>query len=396
MSELQQKFVEQALDIWKVLLVSVAPVAGAILVALLLHYLVFLAAGKMASRTRGIADNSLVQHGRRPARLLFVLLAIFPVLPMADLSEGALATVRQFLSMGMTAAVGWLVVAFTGVIQDVVAAKHDITKADNLTARQIHTRVRVLRRLLVAAIVTVTACLILMSIPSIRQIGITLFASAGIAGLVAGMAARPALSNLIAGVQLALTEPIRLDDVVIVEGEWGWIEEIRPTYVVVRIWDLRRLIVPLSYFIEHPFQNWTRKTADILGTVFVYVDYTVPVDEVRKQLLRILEASGLWDKKVWNLQVTKSAEQTLELRALMSAPTSGKAWDLRCHVREELVKYLQREYPQSLPRIRAEIRQTDEKAAVPDKRPPPEVIRDGTSSFAASGKVAPSADSQGS
>jgi small-conductance mechanosensitive channel len=229
----------------------------------------------------------------------------------------------------------------------------------------------VLRRLLVAAIVTVTACLILMSIPSIRQIGITLFASAGIAGLVAGMAARPALSNLIAGVQLALTEPIRLDDVVIVEGEWGWIEEIRPTYVVVRIWDLRRLIVPLSYFIEHPFQNWTRKTADILGTVFVYVDYTVPVDAVREELHRILESTDLWDKKVWNLQVTKSAEQTLELRALMSAPTSGKAWDLRCHVREELVKYLQREYPHALPTVRAEIRQRHEELAASQERRPP-------------------------
>jgi small-conductance mechanosensitive channel len=273
--------------------------------------------------------------------------------------------------MGLTATVGWLAVAFTGVIQDVVSAKHDITQADNLAARQIHTRVRVLRRLLVAAIVTVTACLILMSIPSIRQIGITLFASAGIAGLVAGMAARPALSNLIAGVQLALTEPIRLDDVVIVEGEWGWIEEIRPTYVVVRIWDLRRLVVPLSYFIEHPFQNWTRRTADILGTVFVYVDYTVPVDEVREQLHRILKSSDLWDKKVWGLQVTKSSEQTLELRGLMSAPDSGKAWDLRCHVREELVKYLQREYPHSLPTVRAEIRQRHEEMAASQERRPP-------------------------
>ena len=394
MTELPQKIAVEALDVWQILLSSVAPLVAAVLVALLVHYVVFLVAGKMASRTKGTADNSFVEHGRRPARLLFVLLAIFPVLPMVDLPEDALTTVKQVLTMGMTAAVGWLAVAFTGVIQDVVAAKHDITQPDNLAARQIHTRVRVLRRLLVAVIVTVAACLILMSIPSIRQIGVTLFASAGIAGLVAGMAARPALSNLIAGVQLALTEPIRLDDVVIVEDEWGWIEEIRPTYVVVRIWDLRRLVVPLSYFIEHPFQNWTRTTAEILGTVFVYVDYTVPVDEVREQLHRILEASDLWDKKVWNLQVTKRTEQALELRALMSAPTSGKAWDLRCHVREELVKYLQREYPQSLPRIRAEIRQGDEKTAVPDKRPPPEVIRDATSSFAASGKVAPSADSQ--
>jgi len=380
MTEPQQKIVEEALgiwndllssDFWKILLSSVVPLVAAVLVALLVHYLVFLVAGKMASRTKGIADNAFVQHARRPARLLFVLLAIFSVLPMVDLPDGALDTIKQVLTLGLTATVGWLAVAFTGVIQDVVAAKHDITQADNLAARQIHTRVRVLRRLLVAAIITVTACLILMSIPSIRQIGITLFASAGIGGLVAGMAARPALSNLIAGVQLALTEPIRLDDVVIVEGEWGWIEEIRPTYVVVRIWDLRRLVVPLSYFIEHPFQNWTRKTADILGTVFVYVDYTVPVDEVRKQLLRILEASDLWDKKAWGLQVTKSAEQTLELRALMSAPDSGKAWDLRCHVREELVKYLQREYPHALPTVRAEIRQRHEEMAASQERRPP-------------------------
>ncbi len=364
MTELQQEIVEEALAIWEVLLASVAPFAGAILVALLVHYLVFLVAGKMAGRTRAITDNALVQHGRRPARLLFVLIAVFPVLPMAELSDGALATVKQVLSMGMTATVGWLAVGFTGVIQDVVAAKHDINQADNLEARQVHTRVRVLRRLLVAAIVIVTACLILMSIPSVRQIGITLFASAGIAGLVAGMAARPALSNLIAGVQLAITEPIRLDDVVIVEGEWGWIEEIRPTYVVVRIWDLRRLVVPLSHFIEHPFQNWTRRTADILGTVFIYVDYTVPVDEVRKQLLRILQTSDLWDEKVWGLQVTNSTEQTLELRALMSATDSGKAWDLRCYVREELVKYLQREHPQALPTVRAEIRQAHQDPAV--------------------------------
>ena len=370
MNELPRKIAEEAIDIWQILLSAVVPFAAAIVVALLIHYLVFLAAGKMANRTKGIVDNSFVRHGRRPARMLVVLLAVVVVLPMVDLPEGTMATIKQVLTMGFTAAVGWLAVAFTGVIQDVVAAKHDITKPDKLGPRQVHTRMRVLPRLLVAAIVTVTACLILMSIPSIRQIGITLFASAGIAGLVAGMAARPALSNLIAGVQLALTEPIRLDDVVIVEGEWGWIEEIRPTYVVVRIWDLRRLVVPLSYFIEHPFQNWTRRTADILGTVFVYVDYTVAVDKVRAQLLRILESSDLWDKKVWGLQVTKASEHTLELRALMSAPDSGKAWDLRCHVREELIGFLQREYPQALPKMRAELRKEPEMPMAPRKARP--------------------------
>jgi hypothetical protein len=169
------------------------------------------------------------------------------------------------------------------------------------------------------------------------------------------MAARPALSNLIAGLQLAMTQPIRIDDVVIVENEWGWIEEIRSTFVVVRIWDLRRLVVPLSYFLEHPFQNWTRTTSDILGTVFLYADYSVPVGAVREELHRVLQTSDLWDRKVWGLQVTDASEHTVELRALMSATTSGRAWDLRCYVREAMLDFLQREHPQSLPRVRAEL-----------------------------------------
>ncbi len=355
MNHLPSDLTGQALEIWHTLLATVLPMVLAVTLALVIHRVVFAAAGRVAERTPGIVDDAFVRHGRRPARLLFVLLAVFVALPMMRLPASAADTVKQLFTMGMTATVGWLAVAFTGVIQDVIAARYDVTRPDNLVARQIQTRVRVLRRLLVAAIVTVTACLILMAIPSIRQIGITLFASAGIAGLVAGIAARPALANLIAGVQLALTEPIRLDDVVIVEGEWGWVEEIRATYVVVRIWDLRRMVVPLSYFIEHPFQNWTRTTADILGSVFLHVDYTVPIDEVRAQLRRILEATDLWDKRVWGLQVTNSTDRTLELRALMSAANSGKAWDLRCHVREELVKFLQRTYPDALPKIRAEV-----------------------------------------
>jgi hypothetical protein len=211
----------------------------------------------------------------------------------------------------------------------------------------------------------------LMTFPAIRHIGITLFASAGVAGLVVGMAARSTLSNLFAGIQIALTEPIRIEDVVIVEGEWGWIEEIGTTYVVVRIWDLRRLVVPLSYFIEHPFQNWTRVTADLLGTVIVYADYTVPVEEVRAELHRILQASEMWDGKVWGLQVTDATEHTLQLRALMSAADSSIAWDLRCHVREKLVAFLQERHPHSLPRVRAEL----DKASPQQPAPTPETPR---------------------
>jgi small-conductance mechanosensitive channel len=163
------------------------------------------------------------------------------------------------------------------------------------------------------------------------------------------------VANLLAGLQLALTQPIRIDDVVIVEGEWGRIEEIRNTFVVVRIWDLRRLVVPLSHFIEKPFQNWTRVTADLLGTVFVHVDYTTPVEQVRSELKAILDTTPMWDGKVWNLQVTEASERTIQLRALMSAPDASTAWDLRCHVRERLLDYLQRAHPQALPRSRAEV-----------------------------------------
>jgi hypothetical protein len=222
-----------------------------------------------------------------------------------------------------------------------------------------------LRQVVVFLIVLITLAIMLMTFPSIRHLGESLFASAGLAALVAGLAARSTFSNLIAGVQIAFTQPMRLDDVVVIEGEWGWIEEIRTTYVVVRIWDLRRLIVPLSYFIEKPFQNWTRQTSNLLGTVFLYTDYTVPVEEVRQEFHRVLEASQMWDGKVWGLQVTNTSERTIELRALMSAPDGARAFDLRCYVREKLIAFMQQKYPESLPKTRAELRPDPAKTAGP-------------------------------
>jgi small-conductance mechanosensitive channel len=249
----------------------------------------------------------------------------------------------------------WLALSLTEVVDDIVSDRYKLDVADNLVARQIHTQIRVLRRIFIVVLSIVTLSIILMTFPSIRQVGTTIFASAGVAGIVIGMAARPTLSSLIAGVQIALTGPIRIDDVVIVENEWGWIEEISTTFVVVRIWDLRRLVLPLSYFIEHPFQNWTRQTADILGTVYIYTDYSVPVEDLRQQLRRILESSELWDTKVCGVQVTNATEHTMEVRALMSASNSGRAWDLRCYVREKMIEFLQQKYPECLPRTRAEL-----------------------------------------
>src|SRR5262252_6775465 len=218
---------------------------------------------------------------------------------------------------------------------------------------------RVLKRVVSTVVILITAGAALMTFDAVRQYGVSLFASAGIAGLVAGLAARPVLTNLLAGLQIAMTQPIRLEDAVIVENEWGWVEEITGTYVVVRLWDWRRLVVPLSYFIEKPFQNWTRQSPALIGSVLIYVDYMVPVARVREELTKIVSRSKLWDGQVANLQVTDAKNDTIELRALVSAADAGKTSDLRCEVREALIAFLQREYPDALPKRRAEVTLTE-------------------------------------
>ncbi len=229
-----------------------------------------------------------------------------------------------------------------------------------------YTQIKVIQRVLSVVILIIGIAIMLMTFAKVRQIGVSLLASAGVIGIILGFAAQRTLGNLIAGIQIAIAQPIKLEDVVVVEGEWGWIEEITLTYVVIRIWDLRRLIVPISYFIQNPVQNWTRKSADLLAYVYIYTDYTIPVDEVRAELTKILESSDYWDKKVNVLQVTDSDEKTIELRALMSASDSPTAWNLRCEVREKLLNFLQKNYPQCLPKVRLESDQTPE----PDTLPP--------------------------
>ena len=203
-------------------------------------------------------------------------------------------------------------------------------------------------------IVIVAVSAVLMSFDTVRQIGISLLASAGVAGIIIGIAAQKSIATLIAGIQIAVTQPIRIDDVVIVEGEWGRIEEITLTYVVVRIWDQRRLVVPISYFLEQPFQNWTRTSSELIGSVYLYTDYSVDIEAVRRQLGSIVRATPLWDKRVENLQVTAATDKGLELRALVSASNASEVWDLRCLVRERLLDYLQKHHPESLPRVRIE------------------------------------------
>ena len=212
-------------------------------------------------------------------------------------------------------------------------------------------------------VVIITVGAALMTFEPVRQYGYSLFASAGVAGIVAGLAARPVLSNLFAGVQLAMTQPIRIEDAVIVENECGTIEEITSTYVVVRLWDLRRMIVPLTYFIEKPFQNWTRETASLIGSALIYVDYRAPVETIRHKLTEIVKQSPHWDGNVINLQVTDAKERTIELRCVMSAASAGRAFNLRCEVREKLIDFLQKEHPEALPTQRTEVVMAGESAA---------------------------------
>lgn len=332
-------------------------IVGAVVLGLVLHALLFGAVIRLARRRSGEAGVRTLRRISGAARLVMPTLLVQFTLPAAGLSASAEAFTRHAAGLVMIVAVTWALILCVGIGADELLKRHRIDVADNLRARQAHTQIRVLARSISIVIGVVGAAVALMTFPQVRQVGASLLASAGLAGLVIGIAARPLVANLIAGIQLVFTQPINVDDVVIVEGEWGRVEEFTPTYVVIRIWDERRLIVPLGYFLENPFQNWTRRTSQILGTVFIHTDYTVPVDAVRAEVERIVKARPEWDGRVQLVQVTDATKDGVQLRVLVSAPDAGKAFDLRCHVREKVIEFLQREHPGSLPRIRAELRE---------------------------------------
>jgi small-conductance mechanosensitive channel len=285
-------------------------------------------------------------------RLLLPLLAITLGSSLLAVPERLQAVFRNAVSMVLVGAVAYVLYRLVDATCDLILERYRIDVADNRQARAVHTQVTVLRKVAVTTIGLFAFAGMLMVFDQVRQIGATILASAGLAGIVLGFAAQRSLGMLLAGFQIALTQPIRMDDVVIVEGEWGKIEEITLTYVVVNIWDQRRLIVPMTYFLEKSFQNWTRTSVEMLGTVELYVDYSVPMEQLRERLTTILNASQLWDRRVNVLQVTDTREHTVQIRALISAANAGAAFDLRCEVREALVRYLQQEHPESLPRFR--------------------------------------------
>jgi small-conductance mechanosensitive channel len=330
-----------------------APLA-AVAIAIVLAEVVFQAGSRVVLRavTSTPVALAVARAVRSPAHLLLPTIAVQLVWHSAAEDLPGLGTVQRLTSMLVVGLLTWLLVrAVQGYGRGVMGA-YPITAGNNLEARRIHTQTRVLTRTLSSLIALAGLALMLMAIPAVRQIGASLLASAGVIGLIAGFAARPVLGNMIAGLQIGLTQPIRIDDVVIVENEWGTIEEITSAFVVVRIWDDRRLVVPLQYWVEKPFQNWTRKSAELTGVVTMWVDYRQPLEPVRAALRRACESSKDWDGRTCLMQVTEAGEHSMQLRALVTAASAPQAWDLRCHVREQLIDFVQREYPQHLPQLR--------------------------------------------
>ena len=323
--------------------------AIAILAALALHAAAFFVLRRLARGSHSESDDVLVRRLARPTRYALVALALV----MTAREIPAFDTVWQKVAgFVMPALVGWIAIAILHALVDAMKMRADVSVADNLAARRRRTKLTMFNRIATFIIVFVTVGLVLLSIPGVRDIGVTLVASAGLAGLAVGAAAQPALKSLIAGVQMAMTEPINIDDVVIIEGEWGWIEDIRTTYVVVKIWDERRLIVPTSQFLESAFQNWTKKTAQLLGTAFLYLDPSTRIGPIRSEFERQVRANPRWDGRVQVTQVTETTRDAIEVRLLMSAKDSPTLFDLRCDIREGMLEWLADNQPEAFAKLR--------------------------------------------
>jgi len=278
-----------------------------------------------------------------PSGFALPLLAVLLVIPYLKFPPQVEADLVRLTGFATTIVIAWGIIAAIGLYADIVKQRYQRNQGD-LRARQVRTRLDILSRLGITIVVLCAAGAIAMSIPPIRTLGTTLLASAGVAGIVIGVAARPLFENLIAGVQLALSQPIRLDDTVVVEGEQGQIEEISATFVVVRLSDQRRMVLPLTYFIEKPFQNWTRTGPALVGAVVLFVDFSIPVDAVREQLAQILASEPAWDGMLQSVLVTDAKETTMELRILVSTAKASDLYGLRCRVRERLIVWLQQTY----------------------------------------------------
>jgi small-conductance mechanosensitive channel len=343
----------QLLDDFPDGIVVLGVLLGGLAIGLLVKWLLFAGLRAYDRREDSAAARSVILHLRRTSAFFFPVLAWSLLLPLLPLPPKPFEVLRRVVEFMLVLSFAWGLIKTLDVVQDLIQRFYQLESGDNLRARKLFTQLQFVKKVAVGLIGFVAVGLVLMSFETVRRLGTGLLTSAGIASVIVGFAAQRSISNLLAGFQIAFTQPIRLDDVLVVEGEWGRVEEITFTYVVLKIWDERRLVLPLNYFIEKPFQNWTRSSAQLLGTAFLYADYTVPVEALRTELCRLLADNPLWDQRVCALQVTDSKERTVELRCLMSAANASALFDLRCFVREHMMTFLQANYPESLPRTRA-------------------------------------------
>jgi small-conductance mechanosensitive channel len=333
--------------LWNTLVV-VSSVALGLLIKFIIHRMFSL----YKKRSDYYFFKSVTKYLQAPANILIPLLTLNTAMPLLDIKDHS--PFSKAIELALIGAFAFLLIRIITLFEDLINERNDISVADNLKARKIRTQIKFVSRMGIVIVFVLALAAMLLSFENLRKVGTGLLAGVGVGSIIIGFAAQSTLSNLLAGFQIAFTQPIRIDDVVVVENEWGRIEDITLTYVVVKIWDERRLVLPINYFITKPFQNWTRVNSDLLGTVFLQMDYSLPIDKLREEFESLLHKSPLWDKRINVIQVTDCKERTVEIRALMSAHNSSDAFDLRCYIREKLIAFIQQNYPESLPKTRSE------------------------------------------
>lgn len=345
---LQQRLEHLPPFLFNTLLVIIALATGLIMRALLSWYLHRSAKQKIDYSM----FRSIIHRLSNPVTFFLPVLALHVVLPLMEVKAKTMNILGSTAEALLIISFGYILMGVIKVLEDYVIHAYDLSKPDNLRERKIRTQLQFIRKFAVAIVFILVICGILLNFDSLKKIGTGLLTGVGVSGIIIGFAAQRSLGNFLAGLQIALTQPIRIDDVLVIEGEWGRVEEITLTYVVLAIWDQRKLILPINYFMEKPFQNWTRTGSAIMGTAFLYLDYNAPVEALRQEFFRLLEDHPLWDQRVKVLQVTNTTDRTIEVRMLISAVNSGKAFDLRCYLREKMMAFIQEQHPYCLPQTR--------------------------------------------
>ena len=327
-------------------------VTGSLILGILIKFILHKILAFYKKRSDYYVFKLVTEHINTPASFFIPLVVLNASHGLMRLAERAL--ISKIIELGLIVTFAFVLIGVIGLIEDIIYYKNDIRKKDNLKERKIRTQIGFISRFAIFIVILLAIAAILLSFDNLRKIGTGLLAGVGLGGIIIGFAAQSTLSNILAGFQIAFTQPIRIDDVVIAEGEWGRIEDITLTYVVMKLWDERRLVLPINYFITKPFQNWTRVSGELTGSVFLYMDYGLPIDKVREKYESLLKQNPLWDGRVRAIQITDCKERVIEVRVLMSSTNASDLFDLRCHIREQLITYIQQNYPETLPKTRSE------------------------------------------